>query len=480
VSCSTKIIEELMRVAPVRQETLNATQISELRDLTRQLILAKPEARAEYARFLSIQQREIGLDYADLSRRFKDASILVTGGTGCIGSELTRQLMAYRPSRLVSYSRGITPANGQIEYLLGDVRDVGRLADVITTAKPNIIFHTAAQRSPALAEKEVHRTVTTNVLGSRNVLSVAAALGVPQVIMASTGKALRPYSPEIYTASKRAAEFVGVYVAENTGTLVSAARFTHVIDNSIIHERLLNWAKHDEVIRLHGSSIGFYVQSARESAQLLLAACLNAKRGEFRVNAITDLGWPTSLLDVAIGVINDENSKSPVYISGYDPGYEEVPFPGLYDPATAGDVSPLLNAFETAAMVQSPCENVDTFTLKMADADPAVKQLAKLADTCRYTCDPASVTENLDEVSWSVLGSTLAAASPAALYRSAKLVRQHDAMMSPVHQRIAGLITDYAKASVLKIVKEPCHDDTDGHSRASRVWKNDTSATVGG
>jgi hypothetical protein len=66
---------------------------------------------------------------------------------------------------------------------------------------------------------------------------------VPQVVCASTGKALRPYSPEIYTASKRAAEWTASVAAASGELLVSAARFTHVFDNSIIHQRLLDWAE---------------------------------------------------------------------------------------------------------------------------------------------------------------------------------------------------------------------------------------------
>jgi len=54
------------------------------------------------------------------------------------------------------------------------------------------------------------------------------------------------------------------------------------------------------------------------------------------VHAITDLGWPLSLLDVALGVLISTSSATPIYFSGYDPGYEEVPFPGLYDPMTRG------------------------------------------------------------------------------------------------------------------------------------------------
>jgi hypothetical protein len=224
---------------------------------------------------------------------------------------------------------------------------------------------------------------------------------------------------------------------------VSAARFTHVIDNSIFYSRLLDWAQ-EGVVRLHGSSIAFYVQSALESAQLLLLAYIGARPNEFRVHAITDLGWPVSLIDVALGVLASKNSASPIYISGYDPGYEEVPFPGLYDPATAGDVSPLLNAFETAAMVQSPCPMVDAFTLEMANDNVGAKQLAALDHVCDRTQDPAEVRTSLDDLSWSLLDSALAAASRAALDRSAKLICRHEETMTPVHRRVTEAIKGHA------------------------------------
>ena len=146
--------------------------------------------------------------------------------------------------------------------------------------RPDVVFHVAAQRDPGLAEVEVHRTVSTNVLGTRTVLTAAAEAGVPQVVCASTGKALRPYSPDMYTASKRAAEWVASGVAASSDMLVSAGRFTHVLDNSIIYKRLLSWADEPEdgVIRLHSPDIAFYVQSALESAQLLLLACLGSER----------------------------------------------------------------------------------------------------------------------------------------------------------------------------------------------------------
>jgi hypothetical protein len=230
--------------------------------------------------------------------------------------------------------------------------------------------------------------------------------------------------------------------------LCSATRFTHVIDNSIIYERLLDWADDEEaVIRLHSAGIVFYVQSALESAQLLLLAFLGAQRDELRMFAIRDLGWPVSLLDVALGVLAHKRSRTPVYISGYDRGYEEVPFPGLYDPATAGDVSPLMNAFETATAAASPCPRIDGFRLEMAPDPAAPKLLSDLEGLCERTQDPDAVRHALDELSWSLLDATLAAADRGVLARAASLITQHQHALSPVHRRVMQAILDHAQSA---------------------------------
>ena len=446
----------MVHAAPARKANLDEAEVARLRELTGELIAAKPEAVTEYARFIGVKRRGLCLPETELSRRLGGASVLVTGGTGCIGSTLMAQLAQRRPGRLVGVSRGVTtgwPRQAGAEYLMGDARDRARMDEIIAQVRPDVIFHVAAQRSPALAEVDVHGTVTTNVLGARNVLTAAAAAGVPQVVCASTGKALRPYSPETYTASKRAAEWVATIAAAGRELMVSAARFTHVIDNSIFCERLHDWADagtgagdaaEDAVVRLHDSSIAFYVQSALESAQLLLLAYLGARPREFRVHAITDLGWPVSLIDVALGVLASKRSQTPVYISGYDPGYEEVPFPGLYDPATAGDVSPLMNAFETAALVDSPCPMVDAFKLEMAPDSVGPKQLAALDSVCGRTRDAAEVRPALDDLSWSLLYATLSAAPKTAIDRSATLICQHEDTMTPAHSRITRAIRDLA------------------------------------
>ena len=83
---------------------------------------------------------------------------MVTGGTGCIGSTLMALLEPLGVYRLVSYSRGLIrrwPQLSGAEYLWGDIRDRRRLDAVIREVKPDVVFHTAAQRDPIQAEIEV-------------------------------------------------------------------------------------------------------------------------------------------------------------------------------------------------------------------------------------------------------------------------------------------------------------------------------------
>lgn len=443
-----EIIERMRHAAPPGQQQLDAGTLRELRRLTRELLAAKAGAELEDQRFLAIMQRGLVLPETELSCRMKDAAVLVTGGTGCIGSALMAQLAQRGPRRLVSISRGVTtcwPRQPAATYLTADVTDEQAVARVVSEARPDVIFHIAAQRDPGLAETEVCRTIVTNLFGTRNILKAAAAAGTSQVVHASTGKALRPYSVETYAASKRAAEWLMAEAARDTGILCSATRFTHVIDNSIIYRRLLAWASRErgeQAIRLHGPDIAFYGQSALESAQLLLCAYAGATPGELRVHAITDLGLPLTLLDLALGVLSRTRSNTPVYFSGYDAGYEQAPFPGLYDPETAGDLSPLLNAFEAACTTSSPSAMIDSFRLNFVPDQRLGKQLKALEEDCASTRCQAQASKRLNELSWALLDSALRLAPRHALERSATQARRHWDTMIPSHRRMLQSMDD--------------------------------------
>ena len=425
---------------------LTAAELERLAGLTQALIASKPEAQEEYGRFLAAVRKDIDLPGPVLAGCLQGKRILVTGGSGCVGSALMAQLARFSPARLVSVSRGVTqgwPRVPGAEYVQADIRDADQLSAVFDQVRCDIVFHVAGQRDPGLAEHEVHRTVTTNVLGTGNVISAAAASGVPHLIFASTGKALRPYSPEVYTASKRVAEWLVWQAAARGLATCSVARFTHVIDNSIIHARLLDWCD-GGVIRLHDTGIAFYVQSALQSARLLLAAEAGAQPGSLPVHAISDLGWPVTLLDVALGVLAWTGSAAPIYFSGYDRGYEAMPFPGLYDPMTAGDVSPLISAFEATGARRSWCPDVDVFPLQMTAADGLDEQMHALASTCARTEEPGVVRAALDELSWSLFDATLSAVPRQVLTRAVQITTPHRDRLDARHERMLATIERHA------------------------------------
>ena len=450
-----EIVALMRQAVPPGRETLDDASLTQLRGLTRALLEAKPDAQQEYARFLAISERALPLPDDELGAWLHGKTVVVVGGTGCIGSKLMQQVEIRCPKRLVSVGRGVTdryPRLAGAQYLQADIRDQQRLATVLGELQPDVVFHVAAQRDPGLAEQEVHRTLSTNVLGTGNVIKVAAELGVPQVVCASTGKALRPYSPDVYTASKRVAEWlVAAAAATSTSTTYSTARFTHVVNNSIIHGRLLDWCR-GGVIRLHSAEIGFYGESALESAQLLLAAGLGARPGELRVHAITDLGWPVTLLDVTLGVLARTGSATPIYVSGYDRGYEPIPFPGLYDPLTAGEVSPLLSAFEAATAEPMPGAMVDAFPLAVTPGPELDGRLQELDEACRGTQDPAVLRSALDRLSWALLDATLSAVDQPVLARAAQLTVKHQGTLIPEHQRMLAAIMRAAGTSESALV----------------------------
>ena len=180
------------------------------------------------------------------------ATVLVTGGTGCIGSTLMAQVAARGPARLVSVSRGITegwPQAGHCGVPAGRRPRPRRPggADPRGAARCDLPRRRAARARAGPRSRCTARCPPTS-WAPATCWRRPRRRACPRWCCASTGKALRPYSPDIYTASKRAAEWVASSVAGRGELLVSAGRFTHVLDNSVIYRRLLGWAEDGEML----------------------------------------------------------------------------------------------------------------------------------------------------------------------------------------------------------------------------------------
>lgn len=132
-------------------------------------------------------------------KHFQDKIILVTGGTGSIGSELVKQLLKYNPKQLRILSRDESkqyylmeqinhPKN--VRFFIGDIRDKDRLDFAFQDV--DIVFHAAAMKHVPLCEYNPFEAVKTNIVGSQNVIDVALKHNVDIVVGISTDKAANP------------------------------------------------------------------------------------------------------------------------------------------------------------------------------------------------------------------------------------------------------------------------------------------------
>lgn len=421
----------------------------ELSRLTRQLVAYRANPGMERLRFEGTVHRPIpGYSAEQLREGLAGVRrVLVTGGTGCVGGVVLRNLAKELPgTALVSLARRppVDPVQGA-SYLRGDIRDLARVREVITTVHPDLVVHLAAQRDPSRAEVDVAETVTTNVGGSLHVLDAAGRAGVPRLVMASTGKAVRFFTSDVYAATKKHVEYASAAAARRfPDTAVSITRFTHVVDNSIVGRRIEQWIATDDVIRLHSPEVLLPVQSALECHQLLATAGMVARPGQPRLVALRDLGWPPiDLLDLTLDHVADApRACSPIAFTGYPRGYEREAYPGTYDPLTAGDVSPLLNCVEAARTRPAAAlgDYVDECWCPPEQSPEVDRVIAELA---RATRDGSAMVL-LRRASERLLEHRMASLPGATVARIHKLGRRHDPSVDD-HARIHAQVSTTAE-----------------------------------
>jgi Polysaccharide biosynthesis protein len=378
------LVEQILGLRPERG-------LERLRVLTRELVAFRDNPQMEKVRFEGTKLRGITGYSCDLLPRWE--RVLVTGGTGCVGHVVLSHLARDLPcTRFMSVARNPPVPErrvDQVDYRLGDVRSYPQMIEAVRDFRPDLIIHLAAQRNPALAERQVAETVSTNVLGSQVVLEAAVEGGVGTVVVASTGKAVRLYTGDTYAATKKLVEYQSAVMAKHYDINISCTRFTHVVDNSIVGQNILKWIASDDPITLHSPFVQLPVQSALECYQLLMTAGVVAERDRPKVVALRDLGWPPiALLELTLDYLADNpTSRSPIVFTGYPPGYEAEAYPGTYDPMSAGDVSPLVNCIEATHTSPTPVlgELVDHFEMIDGHSDQVDQALAELTAACQTT-----------------------------------------------------------------------------------------------
>ena len=129
---------------------------------------------------------------------FANQRILITGGTGSWGNELTKQLLVFNPKQIIIYSRNEFNQvrmkrifnNKRLKFHIGDVRDYDSLNKACR--KVDYIFHLAALKHVPVCEQQPDEAIKTNIKGTNNVIKAAINNNVKKVIDVSSDKACAP------------------------------------------------------------------------------------------------------------------------------------------------------------------------------------------------------------------------------------------------------------------------------------------------
>jgi FlaA1/EpsC-like NDP-sugar epimerase len=335
----------------------------------------------------------VKLDWEAIGRGISGKTVLVTGGGGSIGAELSRQIARLKPARLVVfeqseynlYSIELELRNKfttlPLATVLGDVCDAVAVEHCLTAHKPNVIFHAAAYKHVPLLEDQVRPAVANNIFGTRTVATLASRLGCESFVLISTDKAVNPGN--IMGVTKRIAEMLCQDLNARTRTRFITVRFGNVLGSSgsvvpLFQEQIARGGPvtvtHPEVTR--------YFMTIPEACQLILQAGAIGKGGEIFA---LDMGEPVKIAYLAEQLIR-LSGKTPgedveIVYTGLRPGeklFEEL-FHDAEKPADTGH--PKIHL--------ARCRQVDAATLE--------KSLSGLATACQGA-DAKRILELLSEL----------------------------------------------------------------------------------
>ncbi|MCH1640501.1 polysaccharide biosynthesis protein [Paenibacillus timonensis] len=274
-----------------------------------------------------------------MSKMYEGKKILITGGTGTIGSHLTRRLLAENPAVIRIFSRDeykqfemgqeLQEYAGQLRFLIGDVRDQQRLSRAMEGI--DYVFHCAAMKHVPACEYNPFEAVQTNVIGTQNVIQAALDNKVKKVLFTSTDKAISPTNA--YGATKLTAERLISAAEFHKGaksTIFSSVRFGNVMGSrgSVIPlfvKQILEQRK----VTLTDPEMLRYMMTPSQAIELILRANELAKGGEVFVLKMPLIKLK-DLVDIVISQVKEQfnlNGDIAIEQIGLRPGekmYEEL------------------------------------------------------------------------------------------------------------------------------------------------------------
>lgn len=300
-------------VPPMLDIMSGKLKVNQIRDVSIDDLLSRPN---------------ITLDDSHVRKQLASKTVLITGAGGSIGSELSYQIAAYRPARLI-----LLDANEQNGYnvdqelkkrhpdiaihtVVGNMLDTGFMEILFRQFTPDYIYHAAAYKHVHLMEWNPLAALKNNVLGTAILASLAERYGVKQFVMISTDKAVNPRG--VMGLTKRLAERV-VLERHKSGTLFNIVRFGNVLGSSgSVIPLFQRQIKDGGPVTVTSPDMKRYFMSIPEAVQLVLqASTLNEANAIFML----EMGEPVKIVDLA---------KNLIELSGLKVGEDiEIVFTGM-------------------------------------------------------------------------------------------------------------------------------------------------------
>ncbi len=295
-----------------------------------QILDGRVDLRPRTVSIADLLRREpVELDLQNLSRWLEGQTLLVTGSAGSIGSEICRQLLQFKPAKLVVVDRS---ENGQffldhslrkefpdaeIQVCIADIGERARMTDLFRSHRPDIVFHAAAYKHVPLMERNCSEAIKNIPLATKNLADLADQFNVNSFVMISTDKAVNPTS--VMGCCKRVAELYVQSLAEESSCRFVTVRFGNVLgsNGSVVPIFRDQIAAGGPVTVTH-PDMQRYFMMIPEASQLVIQAGAMGNGGEIFV---LDMGDPVKIVDLA---------KDMVRLSGLRVGEDiEIKFSGV-------------------------------------------------------------------------------------------------------------------------------------------------------
>ena len=296
---------------------------------------------------------EIKVDMKSVGELLTGKRILITGSAGSIGSEMVRQVAAYKPAAMMLIDQAETPQHDirlmmakdfpdiKAETVVASISHEKRMERIFSTFRPDYVFHVAAYKHVPMMEDNPSEAVLNNIYGTKVVADLSVKYGVKKFVMVSTDKAVNPTNVmgcskricEIYVQSMDRAlkmkDWEKNRVHEKGDTLPCqfvTTRFGNVLgSNGSVIPLFQEQIKRGGPVTVTHPDIIRYFMLIPEACKLVLEAGTKGSGGEIFV---FDMGKPVKIADLANRMIKLSGAKNvEVKFTGLRAGeklYEEV------------------------------------------------------------------------------------------------------------------------------------------------------------